>query len=229
MNFTEFYNSKNIDDIRGRTFDLVVCGGAPGRKWYANEHPDEDLISIRRLTEAVRRVRASWFVLVSTVDVYATPRWVDEEVWPMPEGLHTYGRNRLLLEACVLETFGDRATILRLPALFGPGLKKNALFDLMNGRDVDKIPSNAVYQWYPLSWLANSISWAMGVSCPVANLVSEPVEMEVIQQSFFPEARLGPACVDAASYSVESRYGRIRASFLLGEMVEFLRRVEYAR
>ncbi len=222
MNFSEFYNSKNIDDVRGRTFDLVVCAGAPGRKWYANENPVEDLASIRKLMRAVREVDAARFVLVSTVDVYAVPRGVDEDIRPVGTELHSYGRHRLVLESCVRRVFGDRATILRLPALFAPGLKKNALYDLMNDNDVGRVPANAAYQWYPLAELRRSIGWALGGGHSIVNLVSDPIEMGVVQRRFFPAARLGPARDDAPSYAVESRYGRIPESFILGRMAEFL-------
>ena len=222
MRFDEFYNSKNIDYIRGRKFDLVVCAGAPGRKWYANEYPAEDHTSICRLLAAICEIIATRFVLISTVDVYVVPREVDEDIRPTITGLQPYGRNRLLLEDSVRGTFRDRATILRLPALFGPGLKKNALYDLINDHDVDKIPANAAYQWYPLSGLSDSISWATGVSCPVVNLVSDPIEMSAIQWMFFPAARLGPVSDSASSYSVLSHYGRISESFILSRMAQFL-------
>jgi hypothetical protein len=128
-----------------------------------------------------------------------------------------------MLETHVTRTFRDRATILRLPALFGPGLKKNALFDLMTDHEVEKIPANAVYQWYPLSELRGSIAQALLEDHPVANLVSDPIEMGVIQRRFFPAARLGPPSVLAPSYSVVSRYGRSSERYILGEIEAFLR------
>lgn len=41
-NFQKFYNSKNINKIKNNNFDLVVCAGAPGLKWYANKYPNDD-------------------------------------------------------------------------------------------------------------------------------------------------------------------------------------------
>jgi len=122
-----------------------------------------------------------------------------------------------------MRTFRDRATILRLPALFGPGLKKNALFDLMTDREVEKIPANAAYQWYPLTDLSSSIAQVIRWGYSVANLVSPPIEMGVIQRRFFPAAQLGPPRDDAPSYSVASRYGRMPERYILDEMEKFLR------
>lgn len=45
------------------------------------------------------------------------------------EGLPAYGKNRLQLERWVREDFPD-ALIVRLPALYGAGIRKNFLFDL---------------------------------------------------------------------------------------------------
>ena len=53
----------------------------------------------------------------------------DEADEPGEEGLSAYGRNRLQLERWVREDFPG-ALILRLPALYGRGLKKNFLYDL---------------------------------------------------------------------------------------------------
>src|SRR5215469_14786624 len=67
------YNSKNIDSIRGRSFDLLVCAGVSAVKWLANKDPEADRAGIARLTDALAEVQAREFVLVSTIDVYPDP------------------------------------------------------------------------------------------------------------------------------------------------------------
>ncbi|MEO6876905.1 MAG: pyridine nucleotide transhydrogenase, partial [Gemmatimonadaceae bacterium] len=44
--FEATFNSANIEQIAGRSFDLVVCCGAPAEKWKANAHPERDLDNI---------------------------------------------------------------------------------------------------------------------------------------------------------------------------------------
>src|SRR5947209_1521880 len=76
--FDEFYNSRNVEQIAGRAFDLVVCSGAPAEKWRANQNPEADRVCLDRLWSALRLVSARKVILISTIDVYAAPVGVDE-------------------------------------------------------------------------------------------------------------------------------------------------------
>ena len=68
-------------------------------------------------------------VLISSIAVYADSRGKNEDDEPDTDGLSAYGSNRLQLERWVREDF-PAALIVRLPALYGKGLKKNFLYDL---------------------------------------------------------------------------------------------------
>src|SRR5688572_29777083 len=99
--FTHGYRSRDIGDITGRNFDLIVCAGMPAEQWRANQEPEADRASLTRLVNALARARASRFILISTVDVYPTPVGVDEDT-PIDEtALQPYGVHRLLLERFV--------------------------------------------------------------------------------------------------------------------------------
>ena len=67
--------------------------------------------------------------LISSIAVWPDSRGKYEDDTPLPDGLPAYGKNRLQLENWVREDFPE-ALIVRLPALYGAGLKKNFLFDL---------------------------------------------------------------------------------------------------
>ena len=125
------YNSSNIAEIRNKKFDLVICAGIKAEKWLANKHPEEDLRQILNLIENLKQVKAAKFVHISTVDVYENPVGVDEYTLIDPNGGHPYGRNRFHAEKMLKNVFDD-ILIIRLPALFGKGLKKNFIFDLLN-------------------------------------------------------------------------------------------------
>ena len=45
--FQHLYNSKNISDIAGKSFDLLVFSGAQAVKWWANQNPEEDRAKIQ--------------------------------------------------------------------------------------------------------------------------------------------------------------------------------------
>ena len=79
--------------------------------------------------ENLRQIAPKQLVLISSIAVYADSRGKDEQSPMTPDGLPAYGRNRLQLERWVREDYPN-ALIVRLPALYGIGLKKNFLFDL---------------------------------------------------------------------------------------------------
>src|SRR5690348_13885836 len=115
--FDATFNSKNIEAIGGKTFDLVVCAGAPAEKWKANRAPEADRENIERLIRAIERVDAGYVVVISTVDVFLPPIAVDENSPVRLEGLHPYGVHRRMLEEAVAARFPS--LIVRLAGLYG--------------------------------------------------------------------------------------------------------------
>ena len=49
-----WFSSRTIETIRGKTFDRIVCCGVPAVKWGANQEPQTDRTSSRRLVAALR-------------------------------------------------------------------------------------------------------------------------------------------------------------------------------
>jgi len=129
--FDACYNSKNIANIEGRAFGTLVCAAAPGSMVEANRAPERDAAQIAALTERLAKVRADRFVLISSIAVLADFGGGDDEGTQAFQQQLAYGRHRRALEAFV-ETEFPGSLIIRLPALFGAGLRKNFLFDLMN-------------------------------------------------------------------------------------------------
>src|SRR5688572_11586239 len=77
--FDDQYTSSNIASIAGRAYDLVVCAGAPAEKWRANADPEGDRERLAKLSEPLARAKIGELILISTIDVYPTPRGVTEE------------------------------------------------------------------------------------------------------------------------------------------------------
>lgn len=130
--FDVFFNSRNITEIKGGEFDLLVCAGVNAVKWHANLHPEEDKAAIQMLMDCLSTVKATRFVLISTIDVYSSfiPS-PDESSIPDEARQDAYGQNRYRFECWVREHFPS-SLIVRLPALFADGLKKNFIFDLLH-------------------------------------------------------------------------------------------------
>lgn len=129
--FAARFNSANVAELAGASFDTLVCAAAPGSMFEANRFPDRDAARIDALIGQLDAIGAAKrFVLVSTVAVLAGFIAEDEDTTAF-ETVTPYGVNRRRLEAFVAQRFPG-ALVVRLPALFGPGLKKNFLFDIMN-------------------------------------------------------------------------------------------------
>ena len=129
--FDACFNSANIADIEGRAFGTLVCAAAPGSMLEANRAPERDRAAIEALIARLARVEAERFVLISSIAVLADFAGGDDEGTAAYQQALAYGRHRRALEAFVEERFPG-SLVVRLPALFGVGLRKNFLFDLMN-------------------------------------------------------------------------------------------------
>lgn len=173
--FDDLFRSTDVQEIAGREYDLLVCAGAPAEKWKANKDPAADRAALARLTEPLRTVRARKAILVSTIDVYPRPIGVDEDSPIVPAPENAYGTNRLALERFFQERFDT--LVVRLPALFGDGLKKNALYDLLNGNLVEAIHSEAVFQFYGLSTLWADVERFLAARLAVVNVATEPLSV----------------------------------------------------
>jgi nucleoside-diphosphate-sugar epimerase len=225
--FHDFYNSKNIESIADKEYNLVVCAGAPAEKWKANQNPEADLAAIKRLAAPLARVHARRFILISTVDVYPQPIGVDEDTLLEP-GAAAYGRHRYLLEKFVQDHFD--ALVVRLPGLFGRGLKKNVIYDFLHENNVAQIDSRGSFQFYDLENLWRDLSAALSAGLRLLNVATEPVTVaEVVQHGFMREWKNEPADKIPARYDFRSvhaeRWGGANGYlYEKGEVLDALRK-----
>jgi len=203
--FADCFNSKNIEEMRGKSYDLVVCAGVSAVKWWANKNPEQDAAGIARLVDVLATVRSERFVLISTIDVYPKPVDVDEST-PL-EGVpnHAYGTHRYELERTLAKTFRNYH-VLRLPGLFGPGLKKNVIYDLMNDNGLDVINPDSVFQYYDLSLLWSDVEKTIARGLELLNVAAEPIATRTILERFFPTKVVGEKRAPEARYDMRSRF-----------------------
>ncbi|MBD2750023.1 NAD-dependent epimerase/dehydratase family protein [Microvirga sp. BT688] len=204
--YTDFYNSSNFSEMAGETYDEVVCAGISATKWLANKEPAQDWLEIQKLLDVLTQTTTKRFVLISTIDVYPEPSQpLTEDAALGDLANHAYGRHRLAVESWVQERFRDNL-IVRLPALFGQGLKKNALYDLLNDNGVDRINPAGAFQWYPVSRLNEDLARASVADLRLVNLFTAPLLMRDIIETFFPGAQVGPFALPAPKYNLRTQH-----------------------
>ena len=178
------FRSTDIHELSGAAVDEIVCAGAPAEKWRANADPDADRANITRLIEALDASRASSCVLVSTVDVYGDSRGADEDTPADTTQDQAYGRHRALLEEFVTRRFAD-TLIVRLPGMFGPGLKKNLVFDLIHQPEARFANAASTFQFYDVRDLWGHVLLARDAGLSVVNLATEPVRADQVARESF--------------------------------------------
>ena len=209
--FDDLYNSKNIESIRGKKYDLIVSAGTSSLRWKANLEPKKDLDEIKKLTSCLRDVRANHFMLISTVDVYPMPNEVDEDSPIDVKKGNSYGKNRYYLEKFVEKHFKN-FTFVRIPQTFGKGIKKNFVFDLIYNNALDFTHKDSLFQWYNLQNIWKDIVIARKHNISIINFAVEPISAKelafhALGMNFSTITKQPPL-----HYDVRTKYGSIYGS-----------------
>jgi hypothetical protein len=205
--FDALFNSKNIGEIDGREFELLVLSATQAKRWWANLHPAEDWEGIELLLASLERVKARQVVLISTIDVLPVAG-ADEEFDPHGHDNHAYGANRLRLEDAIRARYPETC-VVRLPSLFGLGLKKNVIYDLLNANQVEKINPASSFQYYDLGTLWEHIELVTRKGLPTINLFPEPITTAEMIDRFFPGLEVGGDPGPASHYAFRTKYASL--------------------
>jgi nucleoside-diphosphate-sugar epimerase len=123
----------------GSTFDIFINANGNSSKIVASRQPIDDFdASVRSVRRTLLDFQIGVYVYLSSCDVYAdcsSPATTREELAGDPTGQSTYGFHKWLAEECVRHD-ANRWLIFRLGGMVGPGLRKNAIFDILNGGPV---------------------------------------------------------------------------------------------
>jgi hypothetical protein len=164
--------------MRNQQFDTLYLCCLPAEKWKINQCPEMDAANMHAIQDILRTVQTNRLILISTVDVYKhVGNQLNEEDNCDSETNHAYGKHRYLFEQFVKETF-PTYHIVRLPGLFGKGLKKNVLFDFIseNRTQFANICPASWFQFYNLNWLEHDLAVIIQNDLKVCNLFPEPVQ-----------------------------------------------------
>jgi hypothetical protein len=182
QDFTDCYNTSNISDIRGRSYDLVVSAAARADSHRINQNGAADLAEIDNYIALLSDVNAAQLVLVSTVCIYPGGTSPDESTPLSADGLTPYGANRLHMEQTLCERFNTLT--LRLPQLYGAGLKKGIVYDLLNDYRIEFIRPEGRFQYYDLRRLWSDTEMALQAGLQTLNVATPPL----------PNARVAAEC-----------------------------------
>lgn len=181
--FDALYNTSNIDDLAGESFDLVVTAGNRADSHRINRHGAGDLAEVDGLIDRIARAEIGKLVLVSTVCVYPGGSSPTESTPRSPAGLTPYGANRLHQEER-LRSLHD-TLVLRLPQLYGDGLKKGIVYDLANDYRVEHIRPDGEFQYYDVRRLWRDIGIALAAGLDALNLATPPLRNDLVARAAF--------------------------------------------
>ncbi len=181
--FDDYYNTENIDRLDGRSYDLLVCAAGRADSFRINQHPEADRLELDELADHVLAARADRIVHISTVCIYPWGGAPDEGTVPGQGDLTPYGQNRLRFEQRIGAS--ARALVVRLPQLFGMGIKKGILYDLANHYRVEHIVPHREFQYFDLTGLWSLITSALEAELRVLNVATEPIRNEEVAKDCF--------------------------------------------
>ncbi|QQG47080.1 MAG: NAD(P)-dependent oxidoreductase [Candidatus Woesebacteria bacterium] len=173
--FDDLYNSKNIEDIKGKKYDLIVSAATSALRWKANQEPKDDWKGIKKLLDNLSKVNTKKFILISTVDVYPNKVGINEDTKIKFLDLkEAYGKHRYKMELFIKRNFSD-VTIIRCPQLYGDGLKKNFIYDLIFDNALDFTHKDTLMQFYHLKNIWRDIQIAIKNKIKLINFATESV------------------------------------------------------
>lgn len=203
------YNSKNIEEIHGKEYDIVYLAGLPATKWMINKDPEIDIRNMQNLQYHLLQANILRVILISTIDVYDSKKQLqDEKVTKVSED--SYGKHRYIMEEWIRINYSNQNKkfhIIRLPALFGVGLKKNIIYDLIHNNGISNINPYTFYQWYNVSDLMSDINYMIIHNIDTLNVFSEPIwTLELVKECFPEHNILNNNCPSTTVYNYKTKY-----------------------
>lgn len=126
----------NYAEHQGQHCSLLINANGNSRKPLATKDPMADFdASVRSVRSSLVDFHFERYLHLSSCDVYAdcsSPAATSEDQLLDPAGQSPYGFHKHLAEQCVRHAAKDWL-IFRLGGFVGPGLKKNAIYDILHG------------------------------------------------------------------------------------------------
>ena len=167
----------NYASLRGSACDVLINANGNSRKFVATRDPLRDFdASVRSVAASLEDFRAQRYVFLSSGDVYpdtSTPDATREDAPIDLSRVSRYGLHKSLAEQLV-RSVHPAWLVVRMGGFVGPGLKKNAIFDMLTDDPVWLSPESEL-QFISTDSAARLV-WALvqsGVRGEVVNLGAE--------------------------------------------------------
>jgi hypothetical protein len=187
----DLYNRSNILNIINKNYNIIYFCGLYASKWYINNNKDYDDYTINQYLNIIKNINFNRFILISTIDVYNNNNSYNEnDISNNIYSYEVYGKNRLYFEEQLKLIIDiNKLNIIRLPSIFGYGMKKNIIYDLIYNNNLEDISLESEFQWYPINRLYDDINYVYNHNIRLINLFTEPIKTIEIINKFFPILR----------------------------------------
>ena len=127
---------QNYGEFIGKSCDVLINADGNSIKFLAQQNPIQDFdASVRSVRASLMDFAYECYVYLSSCDVYpdcSSPQTTSEDQELDVSKQSAYGFHKYLAEQCVRHV-AKRWLIIRFGGFVGPGLKKNPVFDILNG------------------------------------------------------------------------------------------------
>ena len=153
---------QNYARLSGARSDIVIDAAGNSLKFLADREPVKEFDgSVAHRLRTLFDFPAEFHLHISSADVYSDltspERTREDSAIDLARTSH-YGMHKLLAEQLVRH-YAKRWLIVRLAGMVGPGLKKNPVFDILNGHPL-RISPDSQYQFIHTDDVAR-IGWSL--------------------------------------------------------------------
>ena len=136
-----------IEQFTGTSCELLVNANGNSKKYMAEREPLWEFdASVRSVRASLENIHAKRYIHLSTCDVYpdcSSPERTKEDQTIDVTKQSAYGFHKYLAEQCVMR-HAPEWLIFRMGGFVGPGLKKNAIYDILHGDPLRLDPRSAL-------------------------------------------------------------------------------------
>jgi len=142
---------QNYQEFVGKRCDIIIDANGNSKKFLAKEAPLQDFdASVRTVRSSLLDFKYDCYVYISSCDVYpdcSSPATTSEDEKIDVTKQSPYGFHKYLAELCVQHA-AKNWLIIRFGGFVGPGLKKNAIYDILNGGPLWLDPESELQYMY---------------------------------------------------------------------------------